>query len=73
MLQTTSTARPAAGVDRPRSGGQVVARFEAERQALAMMIIRTSPKSWMPAPRTVVGPISSWNWSRVCRSPGAAM
>ena len=29
---------------------QVIARFEAERQALALWIIRTSPRCWMRAP-----------------------
>jgi hypothetical protein len=36
----------------------VVARFEAERQALAMMDIPTSPRFWMPAQLTPAGPTS---------------
>ena len=40
---------------------QVVARFEAERQALALMDHPILPRCWMPAPRTLAGPISSWS------------
>ena len=41
---------------------QVIARFEAERQALAMMDHPTSPKYWMQAQLQVGGPTSSWSW-----------
>jgi serine/threonine protein kinase len=53
---------------------QVVARFEAERQALAMMdhvnIARVFDGG---APPRMAGLISSWSWSTVCRSPSIAM
>ena len=54
---------------------QVVARFEAERQALAMMdhpniaqrVRRRARRRLGP------GPTSSWSWSRACRSPSSAI
>ena len=53
---------------------QVIARFEAERQALAMMdhpniarVLDAGDQPEMPA-----GPTSSWSWSRACRSPSTA-
>ena len=52
---------------------QVVARFEAERQALAIMDHPNIAKVFdggadgRPAGRT-----SSWSWSRACRSPSSA-
>jgi eukaryotic-like serine/threonine-protein kinase len=50
----------------------VLARFEAERQALAMMDHPTSPRFWTPALPRAVGRFSSWNWSRGCRSHSTA-
>jgi serine/threonine-protein kinase len=41
---------------------QVLARFEAERQALALMDIRTSHACWMPARLALAAPTSSWSW-----------
>ncbi|MFN0132658.1 MAG: hypothetical protein ACKVW3_09040 [Phycisphaerales bacterium] len=52
---------------------QVVARFEAERQALALMDHPTSPKSSTPARRRQSGRTSSWNWSAACPSPSTAI
>ena len=58
-----------AGMD----GKPVLARFEAERQALALMDhpniakVLDAGTTRRPAGRT-----SSWNWSRACRSPGTA-
>jgi hypothetical protein len=37
---------------------KVLARFEAERQALALMDHPTSPRCWMPAPPRRAVPIS---------------
>ena len=51
---------------------QVVARFEAERQALALMdhphIARVLDGAKPPA----ASPTSSWNWSGACPSPSSA-
>jgi hypothetical protein len=41
---------------------QVIARFEAERQALALMDHPSIAKVLMRAPRRPVVPILSWNW-----------
>ena len=42
---------------------QVIARFEAERQALAMMDHpNIAQASWTAASRTPVAPTSSWSW-----------
>ena len=43
---------------------QVIARFEAERQALALMDHPASPESSMRALPSRAGLISSWSWSR---------
>ena len=51
---------------------QVIARFEAERQALALMDTPTSPRCSMQGRRTTAGRTSSWSWSRVCRSRATA-
>ena len=51
---------------------QVIARFEAERQALALMDHPTSPGCWTPGPPTRAGRTSSWSWSGGCRSPSSA-
>ena len=48
---------------------KVVARFEAERQALALMDHPNIAKVWMPGPRKRAGLISSWNWSAASTSP----
>ena len=42
----------------------VLSRFEAERQALALMDHPTSPRCWTAARPTAVGRSSSWNTSR---------
>ena len=52
---------------------QVIARFEAERQALALMDhpnIARVLDGGETADRA--GPTSSWSWSRACRSPSIA-
>ena len=51
---------------------QVIARFEAERQALAMMDHPNIARSSTPAPPRPAGRTSSWSWSRACRSPSTA-
>jgi len=51
---------------------QVIARFEAERQALAMMDHVKSPVSSTRGPRTLVGHISSWSWSTASPSRSTA-
>ena len=51
---------------------QVVARFEAERQALALMDHPNIARSSTPAPPTAAAPTSSWSWSRASRSPTTA-
>jgi hypothetical protein len=51
----------------------VIARFEAERQALALMDIRTLPRSLMPALRKRAARSSSWNWCAASRSPTTAI
>ena len=54
---------------------QVIARFEAERQALALMDhpniaqVLDAGSHWRPV---AAGPTSSWSWSRACRSPSTA-
>jgi len=48
---------------------QVIARFEAERQALALMDHPNIARV-LDAGETASGrPTSSWNWSAACRSP----
>ena len=52
---------------------QVIARFEAERQALALMDHpehRQGPRRRHHRHRA--GPTSSWSWSTACRSPSTA-
>ena len=62
---------------------QVIARFEAERQALAMMdhvnIARVFDGGATPLPPLrkgghggAAGPTSSWSWSTACPSPSIA-
>src|SRR5262249_32122518 len=51
---------------------QVVARFEAERQALALMDHPTSPPSSTAARPPRAAPLSSWNWSAASPSPPSA-
>jgi hypothetical protein len=51
---------------------QVVARFEAERQALALWTTPTSPTSSTAAPPPRAGRTSSWSWSAACPSPRSA-
>jgi eukaryotic-like serine/threonine-protein kinase len=50
----------------------VIARFEAERQALALMD-HPSPRSTMAAKRPAAGPTLSWSWSRASPSPTIAI
>ncbi len=50
---------------------QVLARFEAERQALASWNTPTSPRSTTPGPRPTAGPFLRWSWSRA--SPSRAI
>ncbi len=45
---------------------QVIARFEAERQALAMMDHPNIAKVLEAGRQRVVGRISSWNWLMAC-------
>ena len=51
---------------------QVIARFEAERQALALMDHRISPRFWMPDRPKAAGRFLSWNWSRASPSHATA-
>ena len=52
---------------------QVLARFEAERQALALMDHPNIAKVLdAGADRRRAGPTSSWSWSRASRSPSTA-
>jgi hypothetical protein len=46
----------------------VVARFEGERQALALIIIRALPAFWTAAQRIWAARISSWSWFGAFRS-----
>ena len=48
---------------------QVVARFEAERQALALMDHPNIAKVLDGGATETAGPTSSWSWSRASRSP----
>jgi serine/threonine protein kinase len=51
---------------------QVIARFEAERQALAMMDHPNIARCSTPGPPRPAGPTSSWNSSAASRSPSTA-
>ena len=51
---------------------QVLARFEAERQALALMDHPNIAKVLDAGTTERAGPTSSWSWSRACRSPATA-
>ncbi len=52
---------------------QVIARFEAERQALALMDHPNIAKVLdAGADGRAAGPTSSWSWSRACPSPTTA-
>jgi hypothetical protein len=51
---------------------EVMARFEAERQALAMMDHVNIARVPMPGPAKPAGRTSSWSWSTACRSPSIA-
>ncbi len=51
---------------------QVIARFEAERQALAMMDHQNIARVLDAGTRQAASPISSWSWSTACRSRGFA-
>ena len=52
---------------------QVVARFEAERQALAMMDHVNIARVFDARNNgRMAGLISSWSWSTACRSPSTA-
>ena len=48
--------------------GQVVARFEAESQALALMDHPNIARVFDAGVTEAAGPSSSWSWSRACRS-----
>ena len=52
---------------------EVIARFEAERQALAMMDHPNIAKVLDAGTTEPAGRTSSWNWSRACRSPTIAI
>ena len=51
---------------------QVIARFETERQALAMMDHVNIARVPMPGPAKPAGRTSSWSWSTAYRSPSTA-
>ena len=52
---------------------QVIARFEAERQALALMDHVNIARVFDAGDhREPAGPTSSWSWSTACRSPSTA-
>jgi hypothetical protein len=51
---------------------QVVARFEAEKQALALMDHINIARVPMPGPRKPAGRTSSWSWSTASPSPSTA-
>jgi serine/threonine protein kinase len=51
---------------------QVIARFEAERQALAMMDHVNIARVFDGGPPRTAGRTSSWSWSTACRSPSTA-
>jgi serine/threonine protein kinase len=55
-----------------RDSRQVIARFEAERQALAMMDHVNIARVFDPGQPTLVDLTSSWNWSTACPSPDTA-
>ncbi len=50
----------------------VLARFEAERQALALMDHPNIARVLDAGSTSDGRPFSSWNWSKGCRSPGIA-
>ena len=51
---------------------QVLARFEAERQALALMDHQNIARVFDAGPPIPAAPTSSWTWSTACRSPSTA-
>ena len=51
---------------------QVLARFDAERQALALMDHPNIAKVLDGGLHRAAGRSSSWSWSRACRSPSTA-
>ena len=51
---------------------QVIARFEAERQALALMDHPNIARVLDAGETARAGPTSSWSWSAACRSPTTA-
>ena len=50
----------------------MIARFEAERQALALMDHPNIARVLDAGTTTPAGRTSSWTWSRGCRSPSIA-
>ena len=55
-----------------RDGEQDVVRFEAERQALALMDHPNIARVFDAGATPMAGCTSSWSWSRACRSPASA-
>ena len=66
-------ASPSRSSSRAWTSAQVIARFEAERQALALMDHPNIAKVLDAGATTdAAGRTSSWSWSRACRSPSTA-
>jgi hypothetical protein len=59
-------------IKRGMDSRQVLARFEAERQALALMDHANIARVLDGGPRPTAGRSSRWSWSRACHSPGTA-
>ena len=76
MAEQTSRSSRQVAVKLIKAGmdsGTVLARFEAERQALALMDHPNIAKVLDGGhDRPTAGRSSSWNWSRACRSPSTA-
>ena len=75
MAQQTEPVKRLVAVKLIKAGmdsRQVIARFEAERQALALMDHPNIARCSTPARPAPAGRTSSWTWSRACRSPSTA-
>ena len=72
QTQPVSARSPSRSSSRAWTASQVIARFEAERQALALMDHPNIARVLDGGTTDPAGPTSSWSWSAACRSPNTA-